>query len=455
VKVTLERLPESRVQLDIEVDQERVDKSLDAAYKRLAPKARVPGFRPGKAPRAMTERYIGESRLMNEAIDKLIPVVYNEAIETEDVDAIAQPELDKLELDPMRFKFIVAVRPSIELGEYKTISVVPEKVDVTPEMLDEQLLLIRRRYAMQVPVERGIKWDDILIADVAGKVEEDEFVSDEDAEFPLREGQVLFVPGLAEAFIGMTKGEQKSIDIPMPEDFRVERFAGKTAAFALNIKEVKEEQLPELDDDFAAQVNADEFPTAEALTTRIKNDLGKALQEQSDNKLRSDAIVKLVEAARIEFPRVLVEREIDHIIRDTMGSDQAQYAGYLQRVGRSETEYRETLRESAEERVKRSLVLSKLAEAEGIEITAEEVEEELDKLVEPLGDDGARFRDMFRSEEGVSTIRRNVISKKTLDRLAQIATASASAAGPAAPKARKPRATKPAAAGGDSTEESS
>ncbi len=453
MKVTLERLPESRVQLDIEVDQERVTKSLDAAYRRLAPRARVPGFRPGKAPRAMTERYIGESRLMNEAIDKLLPDVYNEAIETEDIDAIAQPELDKLELDPMRFKFIVAVRPSVELGDYKSIRVEPEKAEVTQEMLDEQLLLIRRRYAMQVPVERGIKWDDILIADVAGKVEDDEFIQDEDAEFPLREGQTLFIAGLAEAFIGMKKGETKTLDLAMPEDFRVERFAGKTATFTLTVKEIKEEQLPDLDDDFAAQVNADEFPTADALTDRIRDDLAKALQEQSDAKLRTEAIEKLVEGATLEFPRVLVDREIDHMIRDTMGTDQAQYAAYLQRVGRSEAEYRETLRESAEERVKRSLVLSTLADTEGIETTAEEIEEELDKLVEPLGDDGARFRDMFRTEEGVSTIRRNLLSKKTLDRLAELVTASPPAPAPAAPKARKPRAAKPAAVSGATTEE--
>ncbi len=457
MKVTLERLPESRIQLDIEVEPERVAKSRDAAYRRLAPKAKVPGFRPGKAPRQLTERYIGESRLMNEAIDTLIPDVYNEAIEAESVDAIAQPELDKLELDPMRFKFVVAIRPEVELGDYQSIRVEPDKVEVTGEMLDEQLLLIRRRYAIQAPVDRPVQWEDILIADVSGKTEDEEFVSDEDAEFPLREGQVLFVPGLAEAFIGMKKGDEKTVEITMPEDFRLERLAGKLATFAITLKEVKEEQLPEPDDDFANQVNADEFPTFEALKERIRTDLAKALQDQSDSKLRNDAIEKLVEVASIEYPRVLVDREIEHIVRDTAGNDQAQYAAYLQRVGRSDAEYRETLREDAERRVRRSLVLSKLAEIEGLDATAEEVEGELDKLVEPLGEEAPRFREMFSTEDGVSTIRRNIISKKTLDRLAAIATSDSGEGTAPAAEAKVPaephEATPVAVASGDPEEE--
>ena len=378
MKVTLERLPESRVQLDIEVEPERVAKQVDAAYRRLAPKAKVPGFRPGKAPRAMTERYIGEQRLLNEAIDKLIPDVYNEAIETESVDAIAQPELDKVELDPMRFKFTVAVRPEVELGDYHSIRVEPDAVEVTGEMLDEQLRLIQRRYAMQVPVERPIQWDDVIIADVSGTLDD--------------------------------------------EDFRVERIAGKPTTFTLKVKEVKEEQLPDLDDDFASTVNAEEFPTFEALKERINGDLHKAIQEQSDTKLRAQALDKLVEGATIEFPRVLVDREIERMIRESMGNDQAQYATYLQRAGRSEEEYRETLRPEAETHVRRSLALSKLTDAEGLDAAEEEIELELDKLVEPLGDDAARFRDMFRTDDGMATLRRNIISKKVLDRLAEIAT---------------------------------
>ena len=421
MKVTLERLPESRVQIHIEVEAERVEKSVDVAYRRLAPKVRVPGFRPGKAPRAMTEKYIGRERLMNDAIENLIPDVYNEAIETEDVDAIAQPELDGIELDPVRLKFIVPVRPSVDLGEYASVRVPKDAVAVTDEMLTEQILLLRRRNAVQAPVERPIQWDDVITGDVSGSADGDSFVDDTDAEFPLREGVTLFVPGLAEGFIGMIKGEEKDLELTMPEDFRVERLANQPAQFHLRIKEVKEEQLPDEDDDFAQAVNAEEFPTLVALKERIRKDLTESLQQQATAKLQQEAVDKLVEGATLEYPRVLVEREIDHLVRDSVGNDQQQYLAYLQRIGRSEADYRETLRDVADLRVKRSLSLNHLAETEGIEVTADEIEEELDTLVAPMGDDASRFRDMFATEEGVSTIRRNLMSRKTLERLTAIA----------------------------------
>jgi trigger factor len=367
------------------------------------------------------ERAVGRQGLIREALDKLVPDAYNEAIEAEDVQAIGQPELEIQELEPVRFLATVPVRPTVDLGDYKMIRVPREKDEVTPEMLDEQILLLRRRYATQVPVDRPAQWDDILTGDVGGKVAGDSFVADESAEFPLREGQTLFVPGLAESFLGMSRGDEKTIDLTMPDDFRSERLQGKQATFKLKVSEIKEEQLPEADDEFANQVNAEDFPTFDSLKARITTDLQKSLDEQADAKQRSEAVDRLVEGSTLEYPQLLVEREMDHLVRESMGNDQQQFVNYLRRLGRTEQEYRETLREAAETRVRRSLALSRLAEAEGLEVTAEEIEEELDTLVAPMGDDAARFRQMFATEDGVSTIRRNLISKKTLDRLAAIA----------------------------------
>jgi trigger factor len=420
VKVTLERLPESRVQLQIEIDEDRLERSLDSAYKRIAQKNRFPGFRPGKAPRAIVERAVGRSGLIREALDKLVPDAYNEAIETEDVDAIGQPELEIDQLEPVKFTAIVPVRPKVTLNDYREIRVEREAVDVTPEMVDEQIELLRRRHATHAPVERAVQWGDILIADVKGEAEGDQFLEDENAEFPLREGQVLFLEGLAEAFVGMAKDETKEITLSMPEDFRIERLQGKDATFTLRIREVKEERLPELDDEFAGMVN-DEFEDMDALRKRIEDDIRSSLENNADQKVRNEAVDKLTEVATLEYPKLLVEHEITHLVNEATGNDQAQYQMYLRQFGRSEEEFRETWREAAEMRVKRSLVLSELAEAEGLEIAAEEIDQELDSLVAPMGDDAERFRQMFASEEGVATIRRNLLSRKTLDRLAAIA----------------------------------
>lgn len=421
VKVTLERLPESRVQLQIEIDEERLEKSLDSAYKRIAQKNRFPGFRPGKAPRPIVERAVGREGLIREALDRLVPDAYNEAIETEDVDAIGQPELAIDQFEPVKFTAIVPVRPSVELNDYRAIRVEREPAEVTPEMVQEQLTLLQRRHATHVPVERPVQWDDVLIADVNGEIDGDQFLQDDNAEFPLREGQVLFLEGLADAFVGMTKGETKEFTLPVPEDFRVERLQGKDAAFTLHIREVKEEKLPELDDEFAAMINAEEFENFEALRARIESDLQKSLEQDASTKQRNEAVDKLVEVATLEYPKLLVEHEIDHLIGEATGNDRAQYQSYLRTVGRSEAEFRETWREAAELRVRRSLVLQRLQETEGLDVSVEEVNEELDSLVAPMGDDGERFRQMFASEEGVATIRRNLLSRKTLDRLAAIA----------------------------------
>lgn len=422
MKVTLERLPESRVQLQIEIDEDRLERSLDSAYKRIAQKNRFPGFRPGKAPRTIVERAVGRQGLIREALDRLVPDAYNEAIETEDVDAIGQPELEIDQLEPVKFTAIVPVRPKVELNDYASIRVERDAADVTDEMVTEQLTLLQRRHATHIPVDRPVQWDDVLIADVKGEVDGDQFLEDENAEFPLREGQVLFLDGLAEAFVGMAKGETKELTIAIPEDFRVERLQGKDAKFTLHIREVKEEKLPELDDEFAAMINAEEFENFAALRTRIEGDLKKSLEDNANTKLRNEAVDKLVEVATIEYPKLLVEHEIDHLIGEATGNDKAQYQNYLRTVGRSEAEFRETWREAADLRVRRSLVLQQLQEAEGLDVSAEEIDQELDSLVAPMGDDAERFRQMFASEEGVATIRRNLLSRKTLDRLAAIAT---------------------------------
>jgi trigger factor len=430
--VTLERLPESRVQLDIEVDQERVDRQFEAAFKRLSSKARIPGFRPGKAPRQLVERHLGRDRIMAEALDRLVPDVYNEVLETEPLDPVDQPRLDKVDLDPVRLTFTVPVRPTVELGDYRSIRVESQPVEVTDEEIGEQIDALRRRHATHVPVERAVQWADVITADVTGEVDGDEFIEDKEVEFPLREGREIIVPGLAEAFVGMAKGETKTVELDVPEDFQLERLRSKKASFTITVNEVKEEQLPPADDELAGLVNAEEFDSFEALKERIRTDTLANRQREEDQRFRSAAIDQLVEGATLEYPEVMVEHEIDHVIRDMTGTDASQYMAQLQRIGRSEAEFKEQFRDAAAARLKRGLVLAKLTEVEQIEATADDVEAEVDKLVEPMGDeDGKRFRDLFASPEGVDSIRRNLLSQRTMERLVTIARGEAAGDGEA------------------------
>ncbi len=422
MKVTLERLPESRVQLEIEVEPDRLERSLDAAYKRLLPTLRIPGFRPGKAPRRIVERMVGRERLIHEALDSLVPAVYTEALESEEIDAVDQPELEILETEPVRFKATVPVRPSVTLGDYESIRIAPEPVEVTDEMFGEQMELIRRRFATIAPVERGAEWNDILTADINGMVEDTPFVQDEDVEFPLREGQRLLLPDLAEQFLGMEAESEKTVELPVPEDFP-EQFANKTASLTFTLKSVKEEELPEEDDDLAQQVNAEEFETIDQLRERVRSDLQETLQRQADEAYRLKVVDELVGLSDIEYPQVLVDREIDELIRDSHGSDVRAYQAHLAQIGQSPAEFRETYREPAEQRLFRSLVLSELTTAEAIEVTDDDVAEQMEQMLEPLGENAESMRTMFESDRGSASIRGSLLTDKTLARLQEIAAA--------------------------------
>lgn len=420
MKVTLERLPESRVQLEIEVEPDRLERSLDAAYKRLVPTLRIPGFRPGKAPRRIVERMVGRDRLIHEALDSLVPAVYSEALESEKVHAVDQPELEILETEPVRFKATVPVRPTVTLGDYESIRIAPEPVELTDEMFEEQMEMIRRRFATIAPVERGAQWNDILTADINGTVEDTPFVQDEDVEFPLREGERLLLPDLAEQFLGMEAESEKTVELPIPEDFP-EHFANRTASLTLKVKSVKEEELPDEDDDLAQQVNAEEFETIDQLHERVRTDLWETLQQQADEAYRLKAVDALVGRSLIEYPQVLLDREIDEMIRESHGSDVRAYQAHLAQIGQSPAEFRENFREPAEQRLLRSLVMSKLSDIENIEITEEEVERQLEQMLEPLGENAESMRTMFESERGSASIRSSLLTDKTLARLQEIA----------------------------------
>jgi trigger factor len=207
----------------------------------------------------------------------------------------------------------------------------------------------------------------------------------------------------------------------------------------LHVKEVKEEQLPAEDDEFASMVNAEESPTFQSLKDRIREDLQTAREDEAEARFRQKAVDSLVEMATLEFPRVLVDREIDHMVRDSTGNDRQTYIENLARIGRTEEQYRETLRPAAEVRAQRSLVLARLAEVEGLEVTGEDIEGELDRLSAPMGENAAQFRAVFSRPEGVGTIRRNLLAQATLDRLAAIARGEAPEL-PATPAAALPEA---------------
>ena len=314
MKISTEHLPESQVALQIEVDDERLEKAMASAYRRLAAKTRIPGFRAGKAPRAVLERHLGEHAILHEAIDRLVPQVYREALDQEEIDAIDQAAYDLVTEQPLVVKFTVPVRPSVDLGDYTSLRVPREPVVVEPERVQDGLEALRHRYSTLEPATRPIQWGDIVRADVHATVDETVLVNEDDTEFQLVEERTISLPGFAEALIGREKGAEFEFDLSVPEDAPDERLHGHQAHYRVRIQEVKQEKLAELDDEFARQVG-EGFADLAALRSRVEEDLREALEQEAEHRYHDQILEELVERAQIEYPPVLVERETERLLR--------------------------------------------------------------------------------------------------------------------------------------------
>lgn len=424
MKVSAQKLPESQVLLEIEVDPDQMEKSMDRAYKKLVQKVDVPGFRKGKTPRNMLERHIGRGRLLEEAIDIVIPEAYNKALEDEDIDAIDQPKIEIVNPEPLSFKATVPIRPNVDLGDYASVRVPREPVEVDEKDVEASLQELRQRYAIQEPVERPVQTGDVITGEIRIVVDDKEVFKDEDAELHLREGQTVLLPGFAEGVVGARKGEPTSIEVTLPEDAE-SSLAGKTATVNITVKEVKEERLPEPNDEFATQVG-EGFESLDKLKERLSGDILERLEANSEEQYRDAALTALVEnAGEIEFPPMLVEREIDRFLSDQARQTGMELDRYLELLKQDPAQVREELRPSATERVKRSLILGQLADSEKIEVADADVDTEVERLITGAsgGNDEQieRYRQIFRSPEARASLSRSLQTRKTLERLVEIA----------------------------------
>ena len=435
MKVTKENLPDSCVELKIEVDDERLERAMKSAFKRLASQVKIPGFRPGKAPRAVLERHVGERAILYEAIDQLMPQVYGEALDQEEIEPVGQADYELITEEPLVAKFIVPVRPTVDLGDYTSLRVPTEAVAIEPERVQDNLEALRHRYATFEPVDRPTQWGDIIRADVEGTVNGNAIVREEDVEFQLQEGRTISLPGVAEQLIDREKGGEFEFEVKVPEDAPDERVRGSQAHYRVRIKEAKQEILPELDDEFARQVG-EGFSDLTALRTRIEEDMRQALEAEAEHQYHDRILEALADRAQLDYPPILIDREVERLMREQSGgppqvsgrsdprrrtASAGELERYLERVGKSEDELRAEMRPVAERRVRRSLVLSQVTEAEDIHVTDGEVEAEISRIASGVGEQGEEVRRLFSDESARESMRRSLLTKKTLERLAQIA----------------------------------
>ena len=429
MKVTAERIPEAQMLLEIELDDARVKRSLDQAARRLSQRFRIPGFRQGKAPRRVVESTLGPDAVFEEAAERLIPQALTEALEQEELDPVAQPSVEVTGREPVTFTATIPLPPVVELGDYQSIAIAKPESEFSEEMLEERLLELRRQHAVLEPVEREPQLNDRVTADVRAEVEGEEILDQPGAEFHLREGSVIGVPGLSEKLVGVAVGEQHVIPIDVDEDWDDEEVAGKTVIFTVTIHDVKSEELPDPDDDFAMEVS-DEFETFADLRERIESGLREQTERQAEEQFSQAVMQAAVDRATLEYPPALVEHEIEHMRQDfarQMGQDPATF---LRDSSEQGEQLLASFRTQANERVINTLVLQNISEAEGIEVLDEEVTADLQQMLAGMPtQDSAQTEQMLHDEGIRANVQSRLVRERTIERLQQIALTNHAAGG--------------------------
>jgi trigger factor len=425
MKVTREKEEDCQVFLRIELEPLEVEKSLKQSYRRLVQRANIPGFRQGKAPREVLERHIGKEGLLEDALNNLLPEAYEQALKEEQIEAIASPRVDIVQTEPVVITAVVPLKPVIELGDYRSIKLTPKKAEVTREEIDAVIEQLRRQHGTWEPVERPVAFDDLVTMDVESQVEDKPFINQPGAQYQVMPNQPSPAPGFADQLAGMKVGEEKEFKLTLPQDYSPPELAGKEASFKVKINEIKQQHLPRLDKEFAQLVSPD-LKTMAALKKRLTSNLSIQAEQRTREEFEEKVIDAVVDLSKVEFPPVLVDSELERLMEQQarwMQESGLKLEEYLSRMKKTEEELREETRPVAAKRVTRSLVLNKVAEAEKIEVTDEEITADLEKLVQG-SENKTEMKERIGSPQVRGSMEQMLVTQKTIQRLAEIAKGS-------------------------------
>jgi trigger factor len=387
METTVKELPESRVRVDVDVDPKDVEGSIARTAQQLGKDMKLPGFRKGKVPPEMVVQRLGRQTVLTEALQSSLGDWYERAMVESGVNPVGDPKLDLSDLPeegkPLRFSIEVAVRPRAELGEYKGLEVGRPEPEVPEEAVETEINRLREGFARLNPVERAAQQGDVLLIDFEGSIDGEPFEGGTAHDYLLELGEGRVLPELEKGLEGAEPGEERQVPVTFPDDYQGEEVAGKTAQFDVTVKEVREKELPELDDDFAAE--ASEFDTLDELREDISEKIKEILDRQIAERFREDALDAAVAKARVELPNSVIDaraEEMWHRVERSLRRQGMEPDNYLQLQGKTRDEMIEQARPDAERALKREAVLESIAEAEGIEITEED---ELEALQIPPG----------------------------------------------------------------------
>jgi trigger factor len=424
MKASWEKIEKNQGVLTIEVDAEQVALALDKAFKKVVQKINVPGFRKGKVPRSIFESRFGAESLYQDALDILLPEAYTQAVVETGIEPIDRPEVDIEEFGKgknLLFKATVQVKPEVELGEYKGLEVAVKEAVVTDEDIEAELKRLQQRHAELVVVEEGpAQSGDIAIIDFEGFVDGEAFEGGKAEKHSLELGSGSFIPGFEDQVIGMNLGEEKDIEVTFPEEYHAENLKGKPAVFKVTVHDIKRKNLPELDDEFAKDVS--EFDTL----AEFKEDIVKRLKENKEKQVQRDkenaVIEKAVENAKVEIPQVMIDSEVETMVKDfeqRLSMQGMNLELYLQFSGQTEEALKEQMSGDAEKRVRNNLVLDAISKAEGIEASEADVDAELETMSKQYQRSVEELRTILSANGNLEGLKSDLSIRKTIEFLVE------------------------------------
>jgi trigger factor len=424
MQITRSPAPKSSVQLQIELPAERLDRALDAAVRALARRTRIPGFRPGKAPRPVLERHLGPGVILDEAVEHLLQDAYRDALVQEQILPLTNADVEVVQAEegkPLIFKATVPVRPDVTLGDYRQFNFKPDIDTIDDARVDQVVEELRDQNATLAPVEdRGARDGDYAVISFVGTKDGQPFEGGTAERMPLILGQERLIPGFEANLADLKVGDTTEFDITFPADYGEASLAGQAAHFSVELKELREKILPDLDDDFLASLG--DFASLEALRSDVRRRLEGNALDRARHGFADRIIEYAVANATVELPDVLVDQEVEVMHDEFKGSLARQgisEEAYLKAVEKSAEDLHAEFRPNAEKRVKTLLVLSKVADVEGVEVPDADVEAEVAQGRERYAGD-ARLTAYFESDRGRSfirsTLRRSRVVETLIDR---------------------------------------
>jgi trigger factor len=426
------KLEDNKVRLDVEVPPEAVREGVEAKVRELGRKVRVPGFRPGKAPRRVIENHLGRDYIYYEALQERLPTWYSEAVVETNLRPIDRPEihfdqpLD--EQEGFKFSATVAVRPEAELKEYKGLEVPREEVEVTDEQVDEQLEQMRGQFATLAAVEdRPIQEGDFVIIDFRSQrmTTGEPLEGGEAEDYMLEVGRGDLLPDFERNLVGMKAGERKQFGVTFPMDYAEESLRGQSVLFHVHVKEIKERDLPPLDDEFAKE--ASEFDTLEELHSEVREQLETAEERRVEGDFRTRVLDAVAERAEVEVPEVMVDEKVEEMLESFERSLRAQGmepGQYYQLAGASAEEVKDRVRPDAADTVRKELALDAVATAEDIRAGEDEVMHQIEHLAEGSDREPEEIAETMRKNGTYALLEEEIARAKALDFLVENAVAA-------------------------------